>query len=161
MPERLFKASVENPYHLSVGAVLMNDKGEVCGHYFDEVKDNQSRSYKDFYLLMRETIKDNETIEQTVARGLMEEFGATGKIKKYLGSLISTWPQQQPLLQKTTLYFLVDLISIDESKREKDDPEGHSKITWLPKDELLKRMRGQKRRLGNDSLDETEILERV
>jgi hypothetical protein len=164
MPDRLFKASVENPYHLSVGAVLMNEKGEVCTHYFDEIGgevDGKFRKFTDFYLLMRETLKDGETLEDAVARGLMEEFGATGKINRYLGSLVSSWTIEQSNIQKTTVYFLVDFVSIDESKREKDDPEAQSTITWLPKDKLLKKMRGQKERLGNDSLDETEILDRV
>jgi NADH pyrophosphatase NudC (nudix superfamily) len=163
--DRLFKASEQNPYHLSVGAVLMNDKGEICSHYFEkvggEVLNGKFKAFEKFYILMRETVKDGETIEAAVARGLREEFGATGKIVRFLGTLISSWPIGEVAVQKTTLYFLVNLTSIDLSMREKEDLEGTSEITWLPKEELLKRMTGQKERLGNDSLDESEILTRL
>lgn len=46
----------------------------------------------DIYLLMRETIEHGETIEESIHRGLLEEFGSTGDIKNFLGSIVSHFP---------------------------------------------------------------------
>ena len=56
---------------------------------------------------MRETMHPHETIETAIKRGLMEEFGAKGEIKSYIGSIKSTFPLHggETMVEKTTLYF--------------------------------------------------------
>jgi 8-oxo-dGTP pyrophosphatase MutT (NUDIX family) len=144
------------PYHLSVGAVLLNDKEEVACHYFTDFQ-----GVKDFYVLMRETVEPNESLEHALARGLKEEFGATGKLKNYIGSRITSFKRDQVGIQKTTLYFLITLDTFDPSLRNPDDEEKDSQIQWKPIDVLMAVMREQAKRTSHPELDESEILERV
>lgn len=158
-----FQWTPENPYHISVGAVVRNDKGEICCHYFKEFSHPTVGSFKDLYLLMRESLEDGETIEQCLERGLREEFGLTAKLVRFLGSIVSNVPMQGTLktMEKTTLYFLCDFVSIDESKRNPDDPESGSQIKWLAPEELISKMKDQAKRYKREDADESVILERV
>ena len=79
MSTNYFQSSQEFPFHISVGAVLRNKQGEIACHYFDTFS-HLGESAEDFYILMRETIEPNETIEKALARGLKEEFGAEAQI---------------------------------------------------------------------------------
>jgi len=120
-------------------------------------------TFDDLYILLRETIEPNETIEQCLKRGLEEEFGAQGNLKSYLGSIVTHFPfvKDGPIVEKTTLYFLCELISIDESKRKKDDPESSSEIKWLDPSFLILKMKEQRTRFKREDVDESVILERV
>ncbi len=40
---------------------------------------------------------------ETINRGLMEEFGATGRTIHYIGAIVSTFPTDNYLIEKTTL----------------------------------------------------------
>jgi len=150
------------PAHLSVGAVLFDSENKVAGLYFQEIKteDNYFYGLKDVYFLMRESLELGETLEQAVYRGLMEEMGAGGEIKAFLGSIKTTFEKNNIPIEKTTLCFLVKLISFDES-RCLEDGDICAEIKWLPIDELILKMRNQAKRLQIDDLDESEILERA
>jgi hypothetical protein len=83
-----FQSNTEHPYHLSVGAVVMNEKGEVLVHHF--VRSDlpgywPDLGINDFYILMRETIHPGENLEDALHRGLLEEFGATADLVDYIG----------------------------------------------------------------------------
>lgn len=160
-----YKGNADHPWHLSVGAVLVNDKKEVACHYFKEVTlrtyDYKDEVYKDFYILMRETPELGETLEQTLNRGLMEEFGAEGQIATYIGSIKANFPHRDKLVEKTTVYFLVNLKSFDLSKRSKNDPESDSEIQWQPVDVLIPKMKEAAKRTNREDADESLILERV
>ena len=77
-----FKASKENPYHLSIGAVVLNGEGKILCHHFESLT-LKGETFKDFYILMRETIEPSETIEACLERGLREEFGCKAEIKRF------------------------------------------------------------------------------
>ena len=156
-----FQRSEEHPYHISVGAVLINEKEEVCTHYFKNFFHPAVGQLNDFYNLMRETVEPNETLEQALARGLMEEFGATGNLKSFLGSIVAKTPQEDYIFEKTTLYFLYELVEIDPSKCSKADKEIGSEIRWVPIKELIPIMKDQKVRLKREDFDESLILERI
>ena len=73
-----FVGEAEHPYHLSVGAVVYDQEGQIAVHHFAE-----RFGAKDIYTLMRETIEYQEPLPTAVARGLKEEFDLTGTIEMY------------------------------------------------------------------------------
>ena len=98
-----FKGSKENPYHLSVGAVVFNEENKICCHYFKRATLRKVfENFTDFYILMRETMEMGESIEQALHRGLMEEFGIIGDIITYLGSIKGSYPLGEVSIEKTT-----------------------------------------------------------
>lgn len=127
---------------------------DLKGYWADEGLD-------DFYILMRETLKPNETLEQTLHRGLMEEFGATGELVNYVGSIEGHFKHEGIDVQKTTLYFLCNLIQQDISKRGSGDIEDESVIEWQRLEFLIPIMKEQSVRFGRTDVDESSILERV
>ena len=156
--KNLFRASKERPFHLSVGAVVMDEAGLILCHYFDELPEFGAR---DFVILMRETMEMGESVEETLARGLMEEFGATARVEAFLGSLTCDRLHGGFEWQKTTLYFLCRLESIDETRRAAEDEERGSVIRRYEAAELVELMRAQGRRIGRGDLDEHEVVQRA
>ena len=141
MEINLFQCTKESPYHLSVGAVLFNptDKRIACHHFED------FEGEKDIHILMRETVEPGEAIEAAVHRGLMEEFGAIGKISRFLGPIVGKWRhgghKDGNEIYKTTLYFLVELLEQDVNRRKKDDPEFGSVIEWHEAEFFINKMK--------------------
>lgn len=162
MQENYFKGTSKNPYHISIGAVLVNTEGGIATHYFKEKpRYNYLKEYEEFHLLMRETIEPGESIEVCLARGLMEEFGALAKMNSYLGSNVIIFPSGHNVpIEKTTLYFYCELISINNDDRRKHDDEMDSTIVWVKPEELIKRMKEQTVRLNESTIDESIIIER-
>jgi hypothetical protein len=164
-----FQGKQNSPYHISIGAVVRNNEGKICCHYFDEITHPTVGTLSNFYLLMRETIEPNEKIEECLARGLMEEFGIKATLNSFVGSIVSHFPVMVDsvdtgvVMEKTTLYFLCDFISIDESHRNssEDDPEAKSKINWMDPQELIIKMKEQGKRLGREDMDESAVIERI
>ncbi len=159
-----FQGNSLHPQHISVGAVLVNEKGEICCHHF-YTKDLEGyykdEGLDDFYILMRETIEPNETLEGALKRGVMEEFGAEGEFIDYVGSIESHLLDKGMDVQKTTLYFLLKLTNQDISKRGSGDIEDKSIIEWREPDYLIPLMKKQTVRFGRTDLDESSILERI
>jgi hypothetical protein len=155
----LLQGSKDFPYHISIGAVLVNDQGEVCVHHFGKIN-FAGREAEDFYILMRETPEENESPLDTLSRGLREEFGATAFVRHYLGSIVCD-PNLPYNREKTTLYFLCDVVSQDISKRENTDIEFESTLEWRKPDFLIERMKRQGRETGFEDIDESRIVERA
>lgn len=152
-----FQASQKNPYHLSVGAVLFNQQGEVACHHFKEIL-----GHKDIYILMRESMEDNETPLTTLHRGLKEEFGATAKPIAFLGALSGFLPDRVLSFDKTTLYVACQLINWNSGERNSEDPECSSTIEWLEPNSLIKIMREQGIRFKHRvDADESEMIKRA
>ncbi len=161
-----FRGNSEHPYHLSVGAVIVNNKNEICCHYFEKNTDHTAfKGFTDFYLLMRETMELGETVEDTLHRGMMEEFGITGEIVSYLGSIKSEYEARNSnpsvMIEKTTLYFQVSLTTFNPDKRSSEDIQNQAKIEWHSADFLISHMKEWGKRYKNTTLDESSILERV
>ena len=151
--QNYFGFSTDSIYHLSVGAVLRNKDGQIGVHHFDASKG-------DFYILMRETIEPNETIETALARGLREEFGATATLRRYLGPIISRFPDSHGRsIHKTTLYFLMDLQKLGDWP--KHDGESDGALEWRDPEFLIKTMKAQAKRLHREDWDESAVLERL
>lgn len=155
----LVQGSKEYPYHISVGAVLVNSEGRVCVHHFGKVE-HAGRVAENVYILMRETPEGNESPTETLARGLREEFGVTATVQHYIGSLTCN-PRLPDNQEKTTLYFLCDVIGQDVSRRENTDIEFESTLEWHDVDFLITRMQQQLKETGYEDIDESKILERA
>lgn len=159
----IFQARKEFPFHVSVGAVLTNAQGQVCCHFYKKSDlPIESEGKSDLYLLMRETIESEETIEHALLRGIKEEFGATGEIRAYLGSLISFFPLRisKVSVQKTTLYFHITVKDFLPGERAQDEVESKSEILWLDPHNLVDIFRDQGKKYDRSDLDESEIIER-
>jgi hypothetical protein len=157
-----FQGTEDHPFHISVGAVVLNDKNEVCCHYFgDGSLRTKFTQFSDFYLLMRESMEAGERIEDTLHRGLMEEFRMKGEIITYIGSLQNIYKVRETNIEKTTLYFLVKMHEYDAAADRSHDPEGESQIQWQPLGFLIEKMKEQAIRLDYPTLNEAPILERV
>ena len=140
----------------------MNNEGLVACHYFERFRSNQG-PVENIYLLMRETIEPGESIETCLARGLKEEFGAIGMPRQFLGTIVSHFPNKQDILvEKTTLYFLVDCLQINQEDRDTEGEESKSKVCWLTIDELKQRMVDQSRRYPERTdFNESIVLDRA
>ncbi len=154
-------ATPENPYHLSVGALVYNTERKYLVHYFPEYK-----HLTDFYRLMKETMEEGESPLATLERGLREEFGASGKMKAFLGSKAfeDTWfsnINNPKTVQKTVIYFLVELQNLDETKRSQEDIEGKTDLRWVTAPELKENMLQKCNEYKIEEFDEVEIVERA
>lgn len=152
-----FRASQAHPYHLSIGAAVFDHQGRIGCHHFKEIF-----GYKDIYILMRESMEDDETPFMTLSRGLQEEFGVKAEPIAFLGSLSGHLPDLNLPFEKTTLYILCKLTSFDPKTRDLEDPEGSSTIKWLEPDLLISLMQEQGARFPHRvDADESEIVRRA
>jgi len=148
-----FQASNTQPYHLSVGAVLFDQKGRIACHHFKEIF-----GHMDVYILMRESMENEETIFMTLHRGLKEEFGAVAKPVAFLGSLSGFLDYPNLGFDKTTVYIACQSIVCDPSQRDPNDPEAASSIEWIYPDKLISIMQQQGNRFKRVDADESEIV---
>jgi len=152
-----FQASQKQPYHLSIGAVLFNQDGYIACHHFQEIL-----GHKDIYILMRESMENDEPPLMTLHRGLKEEFGATAQSIAFLGCLSGHLPDSRLSFEKTTLYIACQLIDWNPKNRDLEDPEASSTIEWLEPNVLISLMKQQGIRFHNRvDVDESEMIKRA
>lgn len=152
-----FQASQKQPYHLSIGAVLFDQNGYIACHHFQEIL-----GHKDIYILMRESMENDETPLTTLHRGLKEEFGATAQPIAFLGCLSGHLPDSRLSFEKTTLYMACQLIDWNPENRNSEDPEACSVIKWLEPHALISFMQQQGIRFHHRvDADESEMIRRA
>ncbi|HSX04686.1 MAG TPA: NUDIX hydrolase [Rhabdochlamydiaceae bacterium] len=152
-----FQASQKQPYHLSIGAVLFDHNGRIACHHFNEIL-----GHKDIYILMRESMENDETPLTTLRRGLKEEFGADAQPVAFLGSLSGYLPDPRLSFEKTTLYIACQLIQWNPEDRDLTDPEAGSTIEWLEPSTLISLMQQQGIRFQHRAdADESEMIKRA
>lgn len=172
MSNNIYQATKNLPYHLSVGCVLYNNEKKIACHHFDShvlqvLLDNcvpEKVQQSGLYVLMRETVENKETLIETVHRGLLEEFGAIAEIKGLLGSKEYYWTSKKGghVMNKTTVYFLAECLSIDFKKRLAHDIESESVIEWHYPRELIQLMDVQSTAfVQRNDFDERSIVERA
>lgn len=162
-----FVGNKEHREHLSVGALMKNNEGLIRVHHFPENVAGgfwKSVGVTDFYILMRETLEPNESLEAALARGLEEEFNAVARLDDYLGAIVSTAYDDRTgehiPFQKTTLYFLCTYEKDAGERRDLSDAEGQSVLEWKSAEDLIPLMKAQGKKFGRDDVDESAILER-
>lgn len=151
-----FQAKHEQPYHLSIGAVLFDDEGRIACHHFEEVL-----GQKDVYILMRESVENDETILTTLHRGLQEEFGAKATPIAFLGSLSGFLYSPGLSFDKTTIYIACQLDEWHPENRDLNDPEAFSIIEWHDPHELIALMQAQGAKFHRVDADESEMILRA
>lgn len=157
-----FRATAKIPYHLSVGVVPVNEALEVLVHYYP-----RKNELDNVYWLGHTTVTPNKSLEESVYRCLLEEFGATGEISNFLCSRNSQsiwWndANQEMKVQKTTIYFLVKLIDFNLDRISETSPEFNSEKRFVNIDDLIKINHEQFSRLPEYvryEFDESEPLE--
>ncbi len=155
--KRFFQASKKQPYHLSIGAVLFDQNGRIACHHFKEIF-----GHKDVYILMRESMENDETPLMTLHRGLKEEFGATAEPLAFLGCLSGYLRDSRLPFEKTTLYIACKVIKWNPEDRDFNDPEASSTIEWLEPSMLISIMQQQGVRFQHRvDLDESEMIKRA
>jgi hypothetical protein len=112
---------------------------------------------------MTETPEDGETLLDAAERGLMEEFGATGKLVHYIGTNIGHFKRKgsDTLIEKTTPFFLYKMTSLDETKREAGSIESTSELIFIDIDTLMEHLKTQDMALHRTDLKYSPILQRV
>jgi hypothetical protein len=152
-----FQANKKQPYHLSIGAVLFDKEGRIACHHFKEIL-----GHKDVYILMRESMENDETLLTTLGRGLQEEFGAIAQPIAFLGCLSGYLPDSRLSFEKTTLYIACQLVNWNPENRNVEDPEASSTIEWLEPDVLISIMQNQGIRFHHRvDADESEMIKRA
>lgn len=158
----IFQHSAESPFHISVGAVVVSPEGKILTHHYQRSTIPQEYignlgGLEEAYILMRESLEEGETLEQAVARGIAEEFGVEGELRKYLGSIRIDIEAELGDFEKTTLYFEVTQTKMHE--RPADDEESFSELVWMEPTALIERMRYQGTHATRTDLDESKIIE--
>lgn len=161
--DNFYQHGLPQPFHISVGAVLFTDTFEICTHHF--IASEVPEQYRFLlgglphaYYLMRESLEGDESLQTGVKRGIYEEFGATGRVEKYLGSLTSEITGPNETFQKLTIYHAVHVESLGE--RPAIDGESKSLMEWYPAHDLLELYEKQARNTDRPELNETEIIKR-
>ncbi|MCX6727150.1 MAG: NUDIX domain-containing protein [Candidatus Shapirobacteria bacterium] len=115
------KGDHNNPYHLSVSAVV-----------FEGNKLALLKKVDGSYTLPRETINSNESLVNAIFRGLREELGINVSVEKFIGSLITIFKRpDNTKVEKTTLYFICTKRGETNKKQEED--ELTDEVVWITK----------------------------
>lgn len=159
--KKMFQHSPNQLAHISVGAVVVNEKGEILAHKLERARSPEKfdmGGLTEAYILMRESLENNETLEAAVLRGVREEFAIEGEITRYLGSLTIAVPEVGYSFQKTTLYFEVRCLSRGE--RNPEDEEAFTTLEWVEPRLLFAKMQEQGLRGTRTDCDESSIVAR-
>lgn len=116
-----YGATPDRPYHLSVGAVVLNaDNDVICLHY------PSIDGIKDIYKLPTGTVHKGETLEDTLHRRCREELGCSVKIITFLGTQITRdvwWGElgTPTPMEKSVMFFLAKAVTEDSKLTTADE----------------------------------------
>lgn len=135
------RGDLDNPYHFSVGAVIV--KGSDIAIIYKQHR---------YYTLLRETLYITESISEGLIRGAQEELGVTINTDKFLGGLVTHFDRNGTTIEKTTVYFLCQYTGDTSKKREHDELD--DTIYWVSPKKALDL-------LEQANSPEAEIIKRI
>ena len=128
----LLRGEKENPYHLSIGQVVIDDNSTIA---LIEKSDGT-------ITLPRETTYMNENYSEALVRGACEELGVVVRPIKFIGSLITAFNRDpQTILEKSTLYFLCKVSGTTVQHLEEDELD--DTVLWVDSKEAIRILQGQ------------------
>jgi len=132
------RGTKENPYHLSVAAVLLNEQGKVA----------VIRTPRGYHCLPRETIYVGESLIEGVQRGLREELGVSCTVDRFLGSIVNHFnlPDGTDIV-KTTLYFEAHVTDL-QGDRSPEIEEADDEVVWLDTEPAIEKIKESRHREG-------------
>ncbi|OGC44070.1 hypothetical protein A2400_00840 [candidate division WS6 bacterium RIFOXYB1_FULL_33_14] len=130
--ETLLRGDKENPYHLSIGQVIINNQNQIA----------LIQKPDGVLTLPRETTYLKESFSEALERGAIEEIGITIKPIRFLGSLITSFNRDsETVIEKSTLYFLSEMLEQTEKKLEEDELE--DTVIWINPIEAIEKLNEQ------------------
>lgn len=165
-----FSGTPDRPYHLSIGAVLV-EGDKFLAHKFDltridlqEAKSKTGILTDTFYSIMTETPEEDEGFLDALVRGCMEEFGANVELIGFIGTHIGHFarPSKPDInIEKSMPFFLCRVIDRDDSRRPKGEIESKSDVVLLDPEELAQILDAQFKELGRTDFDLGNIVRRA
>ncbi|MDQ3076522.1 MAG: NUDIX hydrolase [bacterium] len=152
LPLNFYRSTKEKPYHLSVGCIVVNEKGEMLTRHFKVFHGKEM----EIFLFPTETIEQHETLEETFHRGLLEEVGVQAEIISFIGSLMGPAQSGDKVFEKTVVYFLGKIISISDPLTPNED--GMSTIEWHTPEFLLEHVLQQADYIQTSVLNEEKVI---
>ncbi|MBU1110595.1 NUDIX domain-containing protein [Patescibacteria group bacterium] len=141
----------QNPYHLSVGLVVVKDDKIVLLQ--KGVGDLLHNLSAEIHTLPRETVYSQESIVQVIDRCAKEELGLSVDAERYLGSLITYFHRRDGTqVEKTTIYFKVNVTG--KAMRAPAVDEVDDKVAWVAASKAVELLK------SNEN-DEYKIVGRV
>jgi 8-oxo-dGTP pyrophosphatase MutT (NUDIX family) len=115
------------PYHVSVGILAVNDRGELL----------VLRRPDGIHTLITGTIKPGEPLVETVVRELAEEAGGRGELTAFVGSTVMSFTWDGRRYDKTLLWHQVTVTNLDASLRDPQDAEADALPIWMTADHAI------------------------
>ena len=144
-----YRATKEWPYQIAAGCVVYRNNDNKTEILLLFRKESDGKHYH----LPKGTLNRSETLEQCAMRETIEESGATGTIRVYLGAVHSRFvhPRNNIKNDKITHYFSMELIDISYIHDQE-----HAGLGWFSVKEAIYELR-QAEAVKN----EYEIVERL
>jgi sorbitol-specific phosphotransferase system component IIA len=156
-----YGATPDRPYHLSVGAVVLDENNNVvCLHYpnIDEITD--------VYALLNKTVKPGETLEATLNRGAQLELGHEIEIITFLGTQETSdiwWEElgNPTKMEKSVMFFLAKTTNATPETAKEENEEEKREVISKSFDFLIEKMKTQPLKDGMRDFNQSEILRRA
>lgn len=118
--------------HLSVGALILNEAGEILVLYRSDLDGK--------YFLPTRTHRPDQSLEQTLSE-ITEKVGYEFVVESWLGTIQSEFLIKDGSVNKTTLWYKA--IVAAQVDRDPEDRDNSAEIKWLTRAELVEIFAGQ------------------
>lgn len=156
-----FGATIDRPYHLSVGGVILDENNNVYCLYYPHID-----HLNNIYVLPNKTVKPGETLEETLKRGAMSELGCEIEPITFLGTLAvkDVWWAElgtPTAMEKSVLFFLARATHFSQEIIQADSKNLNCEIQIKPFDFLIESMKKLQVKDGMRDFDQLEIVIRA
>jgi len=157
----LFGATVDRPYHLSVGSIVLNEEGLVYSLHYPRIE-----HLTDVYIMPNKTVQPNEALEQTNKRGALVALGCEITSAVFLGTLVvqdNWWGQlgTPTDMEKSVIFFLSRAISYKPKLAAEECAKEHCSIELKTFDFLIDSMEKLELKDGMRDFGQAEMLKRA